>query len=215
MKFYANYINLENGETFATDNDDAAEFIRGFRGFVNCGGFVTTSDYEDLDNEAKEVVKLFCEMNEVYVGGDINDFVYGKDSFEEAYEEYISMYPEDADTTFEEYIKACDYKTFEEYLTDCYNYAIGKLIKDNDLKNDEGNGYCEMWELSDIVEEYPEKISDAYSEEDFKEYSVADDIIAKLGENYTCFYTDGTMYFWDKTKWAFDSSELNFVELKK
>lgn len=32
MKFYANYINLENGETFATDNDDAAEFIRGFRG---------------------------------------------------------------------------------------------------------------------------------------------------------------------------------------
>ena len=107
-----NYINLKNGETFRTDNDDAAEFINGI-----VYGNVTTSDYQNLDSEAKEVVKLFCKWNEVYVGEISNEFVYGKDSFKELYGEYISMYPEDADTTIEEYIKACDYKTFEEYLT--------------------------------------------------------------------------------------------------
>ena len=95
---------------------------------------------------------------------------------------------------------------------DGYDKAIDELIEADDLKNEDGNGYCEMWELSDIAEDYPEKIDDAYSEED-KEYSVADDIIAKLGENYTCFYTEGNMYFWDKTKWTFDSAELNFKAL--
>ena len=202
-----NYINLKNGETFRTDNDDAAEFIESI-----VYGNVTTSDYQELDDEAKEVVKLFCKWNEVYVGGENNDFVYGKDSFKELYGEYISINTEDADTTIEEYIKACDYVTFEEYLTCCYNYDICKIIKDNDLKNEEGNGYCEMWELSDIVKDFPEKISDAYDEYN-KEYSVADDIIAKLGENYTCFNTEGNMYFWDKTKWTFDSAELNFKAL--
>ena len=205
-----NYINLKNGETFRTANDDAAEFIEGFV-YSSCGN-VTTSDYEELDNDAKEVVKLFCKWNEVYVGGQYNEFVYGKDSFKELYGEYISMYPEDADTTIEEYIKYCDYKTFEEYLTYCYNYDICKLIKDNDLKNEEGNGMCPFKELTWIAEDYPEKIDDAYSEDD-KEYSVADDIIAKLGENYTCFYTEDNMYFWDKTKWTFDSAEMNFKAL--
>lgn len=206
-----NYINLKNGETFRTANDDAAEFIEGFV-YSSCGN-VTTSDYQNLDSEAKEVVKLFCKWNEVYVGGENNDFVYGKDSFKELYGEYISMYPEDADTTIEEYIKACDYETFEEYLAYCYNYAISKVIEDNNLKNEEGNGYCGMWQLAWIAEDYPEKIDDAYSEDDFKEYSVAADIIAKLGENYTCFFTEGNMYFWDDTRWLFDSAELNFKPL--
>ena len=92
---------------------------------------------------------------------------------------------------------------------DGYDKAIDELIEADDLKNEEGNGYCEMWELSDIVKDFPEKISDAYDEYN-KEYSVADDIIAKLGENYTCFGTEGNMYFWDESRWLFDSAELNF-----
>lgn len=146
---------------------------------------------------------------------------YGKE-FIEKYENGIKEILEehlDAYVTSIEFEDWNDGTDDECYLCtvyyDGYNKAIDEMIEGYDLNNKDGNGYCEMWELSDIVEEYPEKISDAYSEEDFKEYSVADDIIAKLGENYTCFYTEGTMYFWDKTRWSFDSAELNFVELKK
>lgn len=146
--------------------------------------------------------------------------VKGKE-FIEKYENGIKMILEEK---LDAYVTSIEFEDWWNGYEECYlctvyydgyDKAIDEMIEGYDLKNEDGNGYCEMWELSDIVEEYPEKISDAYSEEDFKEYSVADDIIAKLGENYTCFYTEGTMYFWDKTKWAFDSAELNFVELKK
>lgn len=109
-------INLKNGHTYWTDNEDAAEFIEG----IVSGGLIdrpTTSDYEDLDDDAKEVVKDFCNWHNVYVGGLYNEFCLDDDldAFKEAYEEYQDLYPDD-DMTYVEYIKSWDYVTFEEYI---------------------------------------------------------------------------------------------------
>ena len=89
-----------------------------------------------------------------------------------------------------------------------YQEDLDNVIEDNNLKNEEGNGMCPFKELTWIAEDYPQ-----YFDGDNAEYEIADDIIAKLGENYTCFYTEDNMYFWDKTKWTFDSAEMNFKAL--
>ena len=96
---------------------------------------------------------------------------------------------------------------------DGYDKAIDELIEGYDLNNKEGNGMCPFKELTWIVEDYPEKIVDGYDNGD-EEYSIAADIISKLGKNYTCAESVDTMYFWDKTKWTFDSAELNFVDIR-
>ena len=92
-----------------------------------------------------------------------------------------------------------------------YQEDLDIVIEDNNLNNEEGCGLCPLKELTWIAEDYPEYFE---SDDDtyIAEYDIAGDICAKLGENYTCFWTEGNMYFWDSTKWEFDSAELNFKE---
>lgn len=54
-------INLPNGESFKTENVEAAEFIRGI-----VGGEVTMASLNALDKEVKDIVISFCNWNNVY-----------------------------------------------------------------------------------------------------------------------------------------------------
>lgn len=58
-------INLPNGETFRTSNEEAAEFIRGI-----VSGEVTMAGLKALDGEAKDIVITFCNWNNVYADYD-------------------------------------------------------------------------------------------------------------------------------------------------
>ena len=58
-------INLPNGETFRTSNEEAAELIRGI-----VGGEVTMASLKALDEEAKDIVISFCNWNNVYADFD-------------------------------------------------------------------------------------------------------------------------------------------------
>lgn len=66
-------INLPNGESFKTSNEEAYEFINS----IVIGGEVTLSDYNDLDGEVKEIVDLFIQWNHVYADNDF-DTIYLK-----------------------------------------------------------------------------------------------------------------------------------------
>ena len=58
-------INLPNGESFKTENVEAAEFIRGI-----VGGEVTMASLDALHEEAKNIVITFCNWNNVYADYD-------------------------------------------------------------------------------------------------------------------------------------------------
>lgn len=59
-------INLPNGESFKTSNEEAYEFINS----IVIGGEVTLSDYNNLDGKVKEIVDSFVQWNYVYADND-------------------------------------------------------------------------------------------------------------------------------------------------
>ena len=55
-------INLPNGETFRTQNEEAGEFIEK----IVRGGEVTLSELNELDGDERTVLDRFIEWNYVY-----------------------------------------------------------------------------------------------------------------------------------------------------
>ena len=66
-----NIINLPHCQTFTTKNDEAAQAIKKVAhfipGFHDVEDGFTTSDYEELSPEAKEVFDSFKEWNQLLV----------------------------------------------------------------------------------------------------------------------------------------------------
>lgn len=90
-----------------------------------------------------------------------------------------------------------------------YNGELDKLIKEFHLDNEEGYGHCDFDRLTEIAKDYGiEEIDPDVFE---AEYTVGVDICKKLGENYTCFYSESTMSFWDKTRWDLRDDEFKEV----
>lgn len=90
-----------------------------------------------------------------------------------------------------------------------YNKDLDELIKEFHLDDERGYAWCDFERLTEIAEDYGIEEIDPDSFE--KEYTVGSDICKLLGENYTCFYSEDTMSFWDKTRW--DLKDDQFVEI--
>lgn len=92
-----------------------------------------------------------------------------------------------------------------------YNEELDELIKEFKLDDERGYAWCDFDRLTEIAEDYPEIIPDWFDETDFPEYIVGSDICKKLGENYTCFYSEGVMSFWNETRWELVGDEFKEV----
>ena len=90
-----------------------------------------------------------------------------------------------------------------------YNKELDELIEEFHLGNERGYAWCDFERLTEIAEDYGiEEIDPDVFE---AEYTVGADICKKLGENYTCFYSEDTMSFWDKTRWYIAEDEFKEV----
>ena len=90
-----------------------------------------------------------------------------------------------------------------------YNKELEELIKEFHLDNEVGYSHCDFDRLTEIAEDYEIEVIDPDAFE--AEYNVGADICKKLGENYTCFYSESTMSFWDKTRWNLDGDQFKEV----
>lgn len=90
-----------------------------------------------------------------------------------------------------------------------YKKELDELIKEFHLDNEAGYSHCDFDRLTEIAEKYGIEETDPDAFE--AEYNVGADICKKLGENYTCFYSEDVMSFWDKTRW--DLKDDQFVEI--
>ena len=70
-------INLANGETFSTNNEEAGEFIEK----IARDGEVTLSELNELEGEVKEVLDRFIGWNNVYADKD-SGYLCLKDTLE-------------------------------------------------------------------------------------------------------------------------------------
>ena len=86
-------INLPNGETFSTNNEEAGEFIKNI-----VSGEVTLSELHELDGNTKEVLDRFVNWNNVYADKD-SGYLCLKDTLENTWK--LSGY----DITLEEFIE--------------------------------------------------------------------------------------------------------------
>lgn len=87
-------INLPNGETFSTNNEEASEFIKN----IVSGDKVTLSELNELDGNTKEVLDRFINWNNVYADKD-SGYLCLKDTLENTWK--LSGY----DMTLEEFIE--------------------------------------------------------------------------------------------------------------
>lgn len=89
-------INLLNGQTFRTSNDEAGEFIER----IAAGDGVTLSDYNDLEGEVKEIVDRFIAWNNVYADNDyetlcLKDGVYNEykgSGYQMSFDEFVEEF---------------------------------------------------------------------------------------------------------------------------
>lgn len=114
-------------------------------------------------------------------------------------------FEEDWDSNSNEACYTCECY-FEKWY---YNGELYKLIKEFHLDDERGYAWCDFDRLTEIAEDYEIEEIDPDSFE--KEYTVGSDICKKLGENYTCSYSEDVMSFWDKTRW--DLKDDQFVEI--
>lgn len=71
-------INLPNGESFKTENVEAADFILAIL-YYKDGDDGTMAGYDALNDEVKEVVDRFLTWNEVYEDKE-NGFLFTKEN---------------------------------------------------------------------------------------------------------------------------------------
>ena len=90
-----------------------------------------------------------------------------------------------------------------------YNKDLDELIKEFHLDDERGYAWCEFERLTEIAEDYEIEETDPDVFE--AEYTVGVDICKKLGEHYTCSYSEDVMSFWDKTRW--DLKDDQFIEI--
>lgn len=90
-----------------------------------------------------------------------------------------------------------------------YNEELDELIKEFKLDDERGYAWCDFDRLTEIAEDYG--IEEIAPDEFNAEYTVGDDICKKLGEKYTCFYSEGVMSFWDETRWELVGDEFKEV----
>ena len=89
-----------------------------------------------------------------------------------------------------------------------YNKELDELIEEFHLDDERGYAWCDFERLTEIAEEH-DIVGDPDCFE--AEYTIGADICKKLGENYTCFYSEDVMSFWDKTRWELVDDEFKEV----
>lgn len=96
MKDY--FIKADGNETFITPNEEAGEFLKKLTSIW--GDTVTSSDVDNLSEEAKDNVRSYCNWNYVYKDIITNELLtkeqvdrnYSMSGYDGEYEEFLEDY---------------------------------------------------------------------------------------------------------------------------